>query len=80
MPDWRFQRTRISRKHIDGLFATTARFSQKAKDYANTHHIILVDGERLVKLMIEYNSCVSARKFFEIKAIDTDALAEYQDD
>ena len=49
-------------------------------DYANTHHIILIDGERLAKLMIEYNFCVSTRKTFEIKAIDTDALAEYQDE
>lgn len=53
---------------------------KKDKDYANTHHIILIDGERLANLMIEYNFCVSTRKAFEIKAIDTDALAEYQDE
>jgi restriction system protein len=70
----------IAGKHGDGLFVTTARFSQKAKDYAHTHHIILIDGERLANLMIEYNFCVSTRKTFEIKVIDTDALAEYQDD
>lgn len=70
----------IAGKHGDGLFVTTAKFSQKAKDYANTHHIILVDGERLASLMIEYNFCVSTRKTFEIKSIDTDALAEYQDE
>ena len=70
----------IAGKHGDGLFVTTAKFSQKAKDYANTHHIILIDGERLANLMIEYNFCVSTRKTFEIKAIDTDALAEYQDE
>lgn len=70
----------IAGKHGDGLFVTTARFSQKAKDYAKTHHIILVDGERLAKLMIEYNLCVATKKTFEIKAIDTDALVEYQDD
>ena len=51
----------IAGKHGDGLFVTTAKFSQKAKDYAN-------------------NFCVSTRKTFEIKAIDTDALAEYQDE
>ena len=46
--------------HVWGLqlFVTTAKFSQKAKDYANTHHIILIDGERLANLMIEYNFCV----------------------
>lgn len=70
----------IAGKKGDGLFVTTARFSQKAKDYAHTHHIILIDGERLANLMIEYNFCVSTRKTFEIKAVDTDALAEYQDD
>ena len=70
----------IAGKHGDGLFVTTAKFSQKAKDYANTHHIILIDGERLANLMIEYSFCVSTRKTFEIKAIDTDALAEYQDE
>ena len=69
----------IAGKHGDGLFVTTARFSQKAKSYANTHHIILIDGEQLANLMIEYNFCVSTRKTFEVKAIDTDALAEYQD-
>jgi restriction system protein len=70
----------IAGKHGDGLFVTTAKFSQKAKDYANTHHIILIDGEKLANLMIEYNFCVSTRKTFEIKAIDTDALAEYRDE
>lgn len=70
----------IAGKHGDGLFVTTAKFSQKAKKYAHTHHIILIDGERLANLMIEYNFCVSTRKTFEIKTIDTDALAEYQDD
>lgn len=70
----------IAGKKGDGLFVTTARFSQKAKDYAHTHHIILIDGERLANLIIEYNFCVSTRKTFEIKALDTDALAEYQDD
>lgn len=70
----------LAGKKGDGLFVTTARFSQKAKNYAHTHHIILIDGERLANLMIEYNFCVSTRKTFEIKALDTDALAEYQDD
>ena len=70
----------IAGKHGDGLFVTTAKFSQKAKDYAQTHHIILIDGERLANLMIESNFCVSVRKTFEIKDIDTDVLNEYQDE
>ena len=70
----------IAGKHGDGLFVTTAKFSQKAKDYAQMHHIILIDGEKLANLMIEYNFCVSVRKTFEIKDIDTDAMSEYQDE
>lgn len=70
----------IAGKHGDGLFVTTAKFSQKAKDYATLHHIILIDGEKLAKLMIEYNFCVSVKKTFEVKEIDTDAMNEYMDD
>ena len=54
----------IAGKKGDGLFVTTARFSQKAKNYAHTHHIILIDGERLANLMIEYNFCVSTRRLW----------------
>ena len=36
--------------------------------------------QQLLPVMMEYNFCVSPRKTFEIKAIDTDALAEYQDE
>lgn len=68
----------IAKKDGNGLFVTTAKFSENAKQYAKEQHIILIDGIRLAKLMIEHNFCVSVRKIFEIKAIDTDALAEYQ--
>lgn len=34
----------IAGKHGDGLFVTTAKFSQGAKDYAKNQHIILIDG------------------------------------
>ena len=70
----------IAGKHGDGLFVTTARFSQKAVIYAQSHHIILIDGTRLAELMIEYNFCVSPKKTFEIKAIDTDELTEYNEE
>lgn len=71
---------RLAGKQGHGLFVTTSRFSQKAKDYADNHHIILVDGVKLANLMIKHNFCVSTRKTFEIKTIDTDALLEYQDE
>ena len=55
-----------------GLFITTAKFSQGAIDYAKRQRIVLVDGERLTRLMIEYNVGVSAVAKYEIKAIDSD--------
>lgn len=64
----------IAGKKGDGLFVTTAKFSQKAQDYAEKHHIILIDGDRLAKLMIENNFYVSVKKRIEIKALDTDKL------
>lgn len=55
-----------------GLFITTAKFSQGAMDFAKAQHIILVDGEKLTELMIEYNLGVSAQKTYQIKRIDSD--------
>lgn len=59
-----------------GLFITTAKFSSGAKEYANQQHIVLVDGDRLTKLMIEYNLGVSPIAKYEIKALDTDFFNE----
>ena len=55
-----------------GLFITTAKFSQGARDFANAQHIILVDGEKLTELMIEYDLGVSTQKTYQIKRIDSD--------
>lgn len=69
----------ISGKGGKGLFVTTAKFSKQAIDYAKNQHIILIDGEKLAKLMIEHNFGVSVKKTFEIKAIDTDIFNDYMD-
>ena len=55
-----------------GLFITTAKFSQGAKDFANAQHIILVDGQKLTTLMIEYCIGVSVENNYNIKRIDSD--------
>ena len=56
-----------------GLFITTARFSDDAKKYAeNRGNIVLVDGIRLVNLMIEHNVGVSVETQYVIKKIDSD--------
>lgn len=59
-----------------GLFITTAKFSQGAKQFANAQHIILIDGKRLTELIIEYNIGVSVQKTYEIKHIDMDYFLE----
>ena len=59
-----------------GLFITTAHFSQGARDYGEAQHIILVDGQKLTKLMIEYGLGVATQKTYLIKRVDSDYFAE----
>lgn len=70
----------IAKKDGKGLFVTTAHFSEEAKQYAAEQHIILIDGSRLSRLMIDHNFCVSVKKIFEVKAIDSDAFGDYQEE
>lgn len=67
----------LSQKLGKGLFVTTANFSKQAIEYAHNNHIILINGEKLVRLMIEYNFCVRIKKVFEIKEIDSELIEEY---
>ena len=62
-----------------GLFVTTAKFSQGAVEYARSQHIILIDGMKLAECMIEYNFGVTVKRTYEIKAVDTDVFADYQE-
>ncbi len=59
-----------------GLFITTAKYSQGAKEFANAQHIILVDGQKLTELMIEYGLGVSVQNIYKIKRIDSDYFSE----
>lgn len=56
----------------NGLFITTAKFSQGALEYAQAQHVITIDGQQLTRLMIEYNLGVSAVKTYTIKRLDSD--------
>lgn len=58
-----------------GLFITTAKFSQQARDYVKKQHttkVVLVDGLTLAKLMIDYELGVSTVSVYPIKKLDTD--------
>ena len=61
-----------------GVFITTSSFTNEAREYANNinSNIILVDGEQLAKLMIEYNVGVQVKDTIQIKKIDEDFFIE----
>ena len=58
-----------------GILITTSSFTEKAKKMAATStniRVKLIDGQELVKLMIENNIGVSVSRTYEIKRIDMD--------
>lgn len=67
----------IAGRNGKGLFVTTSKFSKPARDYAAQQHIVLIDGEKLASLMIEYGFGVSTRKVYKIQALDTDLFNGY---
>lgn len=64
----------LSKKARKGVFITTSYFPKSAYEYVQSIDptIILIDGEQLTKMMIEYNVAVSRNKVYEIKRIDND--------
>lgn len=61
-----------------GIFITTSSFTKDALGYTpkNETKIVLIDGEHLAQLMIDYDLGVSAERRYEIKRIDTDYFEE----
>ena len=55
-----------------GVFITTSSFTRDAINSAKHQSIILIDGEKLAKLMIEYNVGTFTSHTYEIKRIDSD--------
>lgn len=57
-----------------GVFITTSRFAGPAIDYAKSvaARVILIDGERLARLMIRYGVGVQVKRRIEIVEIDED--------
>lgn len=63
-----------------GLFVTTSQFSAPAVSYAKMQHIVLIDGQRLARLMIENDFGVATKQTFSIKAVDSDTFSFYVED
>jgi len=61
-----------------GVFVTTSAFSAQAREYVKhlAQRIILVDGERLADLMIEYGVGVRPFRRIEFKRLDEDFFSE----
>ncbi len=62
-----------------GLFITTAKFTKEAYQYAEKQHttkVILVDGQALARLMIEYDLGVSTQVSYQLKRLDTDFFSD----
>ena len=57
-----------------GVFVTTSDFSKEARDYLNRvqHRIVLINGDRLARLMVQYEVGVRARTTYVIRTIDED--------
>ena len=64
----------LSKKARKGVFITTSYFPRSANEFVESIDptIILIDGEQLTKMMIEYNVAVTKSRQFELKKIDND--------
>jgi len=61
-----------------GIFITTSNFTKEALEYTprNETKIVLIDGERLTQLMIDYNLGCTTQQNYEVKKLDSDYFDE----
>lgn len=61
-----------------GIFITTSSFTKEALEYQprNETKIVLIDGEQLSQLMIDYNLGCTTQQNYELKKIDSDYFGE----
>lgn len=65
-----------------GIFITTSGFTKPAKKFARemtTKKIILIDGAKLGKLLIDHNVGISKTQTYEIKQIDAEYFGEVEE-
>ena len=67
-----------AQKANKGIFITTSRFTDDARNYVSQigSKIVLIDGEQLTTLMIEHDVGVSTVSLYPVKKIDTDYFEE----
>ncbi|MBS1746721.1 MAG: restriction endonuclease [Bacteroidetes bacterium] len=61
-----------------GIFITTSNFTKEALEYTprNETKIVLIDGEQLTQLMIDFNLGCTTQQSYELKKIDSDYFGE----
>jgi len=61
-----------------GIFITTSNFTKEALEYTpkNETKIVLIDGEQLAQLMMDYNLGCTTQQIYELKKIDSDYFGE----
>lgn len=59
-----------------GVFITTSEFDSKAIEMANKSNIILIDGQKLTSLMLQYNVGVLTKETIEIKELNLSYFSE----
>ncbi len=66
------------KKSKKGIFITTSNFSRDALEFVKTvdSKIILIDGEKLTKLMFDYNVGFEPGDIYQLKKIDEDFFSE----
>jgi restriction system protein len=64
----------VHKRATKGVFITTSRFTRDATKIADEvdRKVILINGERLAELMIEYNVGISEKKTYVLKDVDKD--------
>ncbi|MFA6593972.1 MAG: restriction endonuclease [Candidatus Buchananbacteria bacterium] len=68
----------MSKKAKKGIFITTSSYPTSAFEFVKSvdHRIILIDGQQLAKLLIDFNVGVTTESVYEIKKIDGDYFIE----
>lgn len=61
-----------------GIFITTSNFTKEAIEYSprNETKIVLIDGQQLAQLMIDYNLGCATQQTYELKKVDGDYFGE----
>lgn len=66
------------KKANKGIFITTSRFVRNTQEYIDKvgGNIVLIDGERLAQLMVDYGVGVSPVANYEVQRVDSDFFVE----